>query len=61
MVSPFGKGIRAKLSLQPLQWQLDQNYVYLQSVARGQEFVLDTHDYPEAVDWAKRLIAENAA
>jgi hypothetical protein len=58
-LSESGSGLRYHSN--PGRWQLDQNYVYLQSVARGQEFVLDTHDYPEAVDWAKRLIAENAA
>jgi len=58
-VSERGSGLSYHSN--PGRWQLDQNCVYLQSVARGQEFVLDTHDYPEAVDWAKRLIAENAA
>jgi hypothetical protein len=43
------------------QWELDEKHAYLQSVGRGQEFVLDARDYPEAVDWAKRLIADNAA
>jgi hypothetical protein len=41
------------------RWNLDQKHAYLQSVAKGQEFVLDSCDYPEAVDWAKRLIADN--
>ncbi|HAF13761.1 MAG TPA: hypothetical protein DCK99_08695 [Blastocatellia bacterium] len=41
------------------RWSLSENCADLQSVARGQEFVLDGNDYPEAVEWAKRLIAEN--
>ncbi|PYX11721.1 MAG: hypothetical protein DMG84_23310 [Acidobacteria bacterium] len=32
------------------------NYTFVQSAARGQEFVLDSRDYPEAVSWARRLI-----
>lgn len=43
------------------RWRLDENYAYLRSVKRGQEFVLDAQDYPEAADWAKRLIEQNAA
>ncbi len=43
------------------RWRSDESYAYLQSVAIGQEFVLDTNDYPEAVDWSKDLIAKNAA
>lgn len=43
------------------RWTFAENYADLQSVGRGQEFVLDTDDYPEAIDWAKGLIAENAA
>lgn len=43
------------------KWRFDNNYAYLQSVGRGQEFVLDTVDYPEAVDWAKGLIAQHRA
>ncbi len=32
------------------------NYTILESAGRGQEFVLDSRDYPEAVSWARRLI-----
>jgi hypothetical protein len=31
-------------------------YTLLESAARGQEFVLDSRYYPEAVPWARRLI-----
>lgn len=31
-------------------------YTLLESACRGQEFVLDSRDYPEAVPWARRLI-----
>jgi hypothetical protein len=43
------------------RWTQDENHAYLQSVGRGQEFVLDTEDYPEAVGWAKGLVANHAA
>jgi hypothetical protein len=33
-------------------------YCYLKSAARGQEFVLNTSEYPEAMSWARRLIAK---
>jgi hypothetical protein len=42
-------------------WEQDKNYAYLRSVGRGQEFVLDTTDYPEAVGWVEDLITKNAA
>jgi hypothetical protein len=32
------------------------SYTIVESAGRGQEFVLDSDDYPEAVPWAERLI-----
>lgn len=32
------------------------NYTYVESTRRGQEFVLDTDEYPKAETWARRLI-----
>ncbi len=40
------------------RWHCDKSYAYLRSVARGQEFVLDTADYPEASNWAQRIIGQ---
>ncbi len=37
-----------------------QRYIQLQAVARGQEFVLDTQDYPQAKRWAQQLIIKNS-
>lgn len=34
----------------------DGKYTILESAGRGQEFVLDSRDYPEAVSWARRFI-----
>ena len=37
-------------------WQIDDDGVLLQTVAKGQEFVLDCDDYPEAPDWVADTI-----
>ncbi|MDP3182097.1 MAG: hypothetical protein Q8M54_04680 [Desulfobaccales bacterium] len=37
------------------RWKLEGDHVLLETVARGQEFVLDTKDYPEAIDWIKAI------
>ena len=38
------------------RWRRDANHAYLQTVGRGQEFVLDLAHYPEAVDWLSDLV-----
>ena len=40
------------------RWQSDGSGVLLQSVARGQEFVLDSRRYPEALNWAEGLFRD---
>jgi hypothetical protein len=57
---PMGKKSCLSYHSNPTRWTLEEDYAYLTSVGRGQEFVLDTKDYPEAKDWASRLIADNA-
>jgi len=42
------------------RWQRDGERCLLQSVARGQEFVLAADYYPEAVPWARELIGDNS-
>ncbi len=42
----------------PTRWQWDDHGVRLRSVARGQEFVLDSRLYPEALDWAEGLLLD---
>ena len=42
------------------RWQQGEALTRLRSVARGQEFVLDCHEYPEAIPWAWHLIRNNA-
>ena len=41
------------------RWQKRGDRTELKSVARGQEFVLDCDEYPEAVQWAYDLIQKN--
>ncbi|WP_442956539.1 hypothetical protein [Prosthecochloris sp. GSB1] len=38
------------------RWRKRGDRVELESVARGQEFVLDCNEYPEAIQWACDLI-----
>ena len=38
------------------RWRLDRDYCRLECVPRGQEFVLDTRYYPEALSWAEALL-----
>ena len=40
----------------PKRWRRAGKWVYLDSVGRGQEFVLDTSEYPEAAGWVRRLL-----
>lgn len=41
------------------RWKLENGHAILQSVGRGQEFVLDAEKYPKAIAWARDLIALN--
>jgi len=43
------------------RWERRGRHVLLTTVGRGQEFVLDAADYPEADDWARNLIAVGAS
>lgn len=38
------------------RWSRHANGLNLQTVAKGQEFVFDTHFYPESTNWARQLI-----
>ncbi len=40
-------------------WNKNKDCVYLQTVGRGQEFILDCQDYPEALKWIGHLIAKS--
>jgi hypothetical protein len=41
----------------PARWSLDRAGCFLQTVGRGQEFVLDCDHYPEALDWIREIFA----
>jgi len=38
-------------------WSCDDDFAYLRSAMRGQEFVLDTQHYPEAIAWVNSLLS----
>jgi hypothetical protein len=38
------------------RWKKSKNGTRLSSVARGQEFILDTEDFPEGIEWVKHLL-----
>jgi hypothetical protein len=40
----------------PNRWQLQGDTCLLQSVARGQEFVIDAGHYPKAIEWVTDLL-----
>jgi hypothetical protein len=41
------------------RWRRDNNHCYLNSVSRGQEFVLDTESYPGVDSWLTNLLANH--
>jgi len=43
------------------RWSKSSSGTMLSSVSRGQEFVLDCDDYPEALDWLRDLLDSPAA
>ena len=40
----------------PVLWRREDGYTLLRTAGRGQEFVLDCEEYPEAVEWAGSII-----
>jgi len=42
------------------RWKIFDEYTILETVGRGQEFVLDSEDYPEAEDWVLELIGNGS-
>jgi hypothetical protein len=55
----FLPGERSPLSYHrnAARWTSNGKHALLQAANRGQEFVLDTREYPDAIDWAGRLIS----
>lgn len=54
--NPEGRRSALSYHSKPSAWSPDPAGVRLQTVGRGQEFVLDADDYPEAITWAVDLI-----
>ena len=53
---PEGRASALTYHGRPERWTLQGEQVLLQTVGRGQEFVLDCGDYPEAVAWVAGLL-----
>ncbi|MAY36916.1 MAG: hypothetical protein CMN84_12535 [Spongiibacteraceae bacterium] len=45
----------------PERWQQKPRWCELQAAARGQEFVLDSAQYPQAKRWVRQLISNHSA
>jgi hypothetical protein len=59
---PFNSGAkRTPLSYhgQKERWKVNDDFVELNTAKIGQEFILNADEYPEAVDWAQKLISQN--
>jgi hypothetical protein len=56
----FGQPQRTPLSYHsnPNRWTPQNNHVILKTTSPGQEFVLDTEYYPEAIEWLKGLFED---
>lgn len=44
----------------PGRWEMHEDYCFLRSAGKGQEFVLDCADYPEAIPWLVSLLKARA-
>lgn len=53
---PSGRRSALTYHSDPFAWQRQGDAVLLRTVGRGQEFVLDCDDYPEAVGWVAGLL-----
>ena len=54
---PTGRASALTYHRDPARWRMCEAGVTLDSVSRGQEFVLNCEDYPEAVGWLHELLA----
>ncbi len=56
----FLPGPRPPLSFNsnPKRWTVRGNQLFLKAASRGQEFILEAREYPEAIPWAVALLAE---
>jgi hypothetical protein len=54
---PRGKQLPLSYHANMRRWESHDDYTILNSVARGQEFVLDTDHHPEAIGWIRDIVA----
>lgn len=54
---PEGRDSCLSYHQKPERWRKGSGCCHLDVAARGQEFVLDSEHYPEALPWARQLIA----
>lgn len=54
---PHGKSSHLTYHHRSDRWQHNGDHVLLQTSPRGQEFVLDCEEYPEAIEWMATLCA----
>jgi hypothetical protein len=54
--APGAGGSALSYHARPARWQAQGDHTLLQTVGRGQEFVLDCDRYPAAIPWAAALI-----
>jgi len=54
---PDGKPSALTYHKDPSRWSREGDSVILDAAARGQEFVLDCEDYPEAYNWLAQVLA----
>jgi hypothetical protein len=52
---PAGKNSALSYHGSPARWKREGDHVLLNNVGRGQEFVLDCEQYPQALDWLREL------
>ena len=55
---PDGRRTHLSYHGDPTRWSAHPRGIRLKSVARGQEYVLNCEDYPEAVDWVRTLFRQ---
>ncbi len=56
-IHPSGRSSTLSYHADPGRWSKHRDHVLLRSAARGQEFVLNVEDYPEAVSWVRELMS----
>jgi Nucleotide modification associated domain 3 len=55
---PAGKRSTLSYHGSPARWTQKEDHLLLNTVGRGQEFVLDCEEYPQALDWLRELVMQ---